>query len=64
MENEYDFIKSLQLLDLKERHTRLAKDGGRIEMYWFSLVYEDLNDLYDHGCLLRYGQLIVKDSGP
>jgi hypothetical protein len=26
-----------------------VKDGGRIEMNWFSLVYEDLNDLSDHG---------------
>jgi hypothetical protein len=24
-------------------------------MNWFSLVYEDLNDLFDHGCLLRTG---------
>jgi hypothetical protein len=31
------------------RHTQLAKDGRRIEMYWISLVYEDLNDFSDHG---------------
>jgi hypothetical protein len=35
------------------KHIRPAKDGGRIEMYWISFVYEDLNDLSDHGCLLR-----------
>jgi hypothetical protein len=26
-------------------------------MYWFSLVYKDLNDLSDHGCLLRTGEI-------
>jgi hypothetical protein len=39
------------------KHTRPAKDGERIEMYWISLVYEDLNDLFDHGCLLRTGEI-------
>jgi hypothetical protein len=23
------------------------KDGGRIDMYWFSHIYKDLNDLSD-----------------
>jgi hypothetical protein len=46
------FIKSFQLSNLKKRHTRPAKDGGRIEMYRFSLVCKDLSDLFDHGCLL------------
>jgi hypothetical protein len=39
------------------KHTRPAKDGGIIEMYWISLVYEDLNDLSDHGYLLRTGEI-------
>jgi hypothetical protein len=44
-------------MNLNDMHTRPAKDGRRIEMNWFSLVYIDLNDLFDHGCLLRRGEV-------
>jgi hypothetical protein len=40
---------------MNDRHTRPAKDDGRIEIYWISLVYEDFNDLSDYGYLLRIG---------
>jgi hypothetical protein len=50
-------IKSFQESNLNDRHTRPVKDGGRIKMYWFCHVCEDLNDLFDHGCLLRTGEI-------
>ena len=39
-----------------QTHTTV-EDGGRIEMNWCSLVYEDLNDMSNHGCLLKIGMI-------
>jgi hypothetical protein len=44
-------------------HSQPAKDGKKIDIYWFSHLNQELNDFNDlwQG---RYGQLLDKDSGP